>query len=178
MLIVIADDIMIVGRMQNHRYHDQALTTLLHTTITCNIRLNYDKLQYKQTEVRFFGEMYNVDGHKPVQSKVKAIVDMPPPDCKKQVQSFTGMVNYLSKFSACLSDLAEPIRQLSNEKVPFNWGPEHQESFKLVKKEIATAPILAYYNARKATVLQMQVSRDLEPACYKKKDLYISQARH
>ena len=37
-------------------------------------------------------------------------------------------------------------------------GPEHQESFKLEKKEIATAPILAYYNPRKATVVQTDVS--------------------
>ena len=36
--------IMVVGRMQNHRDHDQALTTLLHTARTCNVILNYDKL--------------------------------------------------------------------------------------------------------------------------------------
>ena len=30
-VIVIADDIMIVGKQQNHRNHDQALTTLLDT---------------------------------------------------------------------------------------------------------------------------------------------------
>ena len=43
-VIVITDDIMVVGRMQNHRDHDQALTTLLHTARTCNVILNYDKL--------------------------------------------------------------------------------------------------------------------------------------
>ena len=52
----------------------------------------------------------------------------------------------------------EPIRELPKEKVPLNWGPEHQESFKLVKKEIAAAPILAYYNPRKTTVLQTDAS--------------------
>ena len=108
--------------------------------------------------MEFFGETYTVDGCKPVQSKVKDIVDMPPPTCKKQVQSFIGMVNYVSKFSAHLSELAEPIRELSKEKVPFNWGPEHQESFELGKKEIATAPTLAYYNPRKAAVLQTDAS--------------------
>ena len=112
-VIVIADGIMVVGRMQNHRDHDQALKTLLHTARTCNVRFNYDKLQYKKTEVEFFRETCTVDGCKPAQSKVKAIVDMPPPDCKKQVQSFIGMVNYLSKFSASLSELAEPFRELS-----------------------------------------------------------------
>ena len=64
-VIVIADDIMVVGRMQNHRDHDQALATLLHHARTCSVRLNYDKLQYKQTEVNFFGETYTVNGHKP-----------------------------------------------------------------------------------------------------------------
>ena len=59
-VIVIADDIMVVGKMQNHRDHDQALTTLLHTARTCNVRLNYDKLQYKQTEVECFGGIYTL----------------------------------------------------------------------------------------------------------------------
>ena len=157
-VIVIADDIMVVGKMQNHRDHNQALKTLLHTARECNVRLNYEKLQYKETEVEFFIETYTVDDCKPAQSKVKAIVEVPSPSCRKQVQSFIGIVNYLSKFSACLSKLAEPIQELSKEKVPFNWGPEHEESFKLVKKEIANAPILAYHNPRKSTVLQTDAS--------------------
>ena len=83
---------------------------------------------------------------------------MPPPQCKKQVQSLIGMVNYLSKFSAQLSELAEPIWELSKEKVPFNWGPEHDEAFHLIKKEIMAAPILAYYNPNKPMILQTDAS--------------------
>ena len=56
-VIVIADDIMAVERKHNHRNHDQALTTLLETASKCNIRLNYDKLQYKKEEVDFFGSL-------------------------------------------------------------------------------------------------------------------------
>ena len=94
-VIVIADDIIRISKKQNHRDHDIALTTLLGTTRKCKIKLNFDKLQYKKTEVDFFGETYTTDGCKPAQSKVSAIVDMPPPTCKKKVQSFIGMVNYL-----------------------------------------------------------------------------------
>ena len=97
---MIADDIMVVGKQSNHKDHNIALTQLLKTARECNVCLNYDKLQYKQTEVDFFGKMYTINGRKPSQSKVKTIQDMPPPQSKKQVQSFTGMVNYLSKFSA------------------------------------------------------------------------------
>ena len=55
-------------------------------------------------------------------------------------------MNYLSKFSPRLTELAELIRELVKEKVPFNWGPEHEESFAMLKTEIIKAPVLAYYN--------------------------------
>ena len=77
---------------------------------------------------------------------MNAIQEMPLPQSKKQVQSFIGMVNYLSKFSAHLSELAELICELVKERVPFNWEPEHDEAFSLIKKELTAAPILAYYN--------------------------------
>ena len=48
----------------------------------------------------------------------------------------------------------DPIRELSKEKVSFNWGPEHQSAFGLMKKEIASVPVLVYYNSKKQTVLQ------------------------
>ena len=157
-VIVIADDFMVVGKHCNHRDHDQALTNLLVTARKCNLRLNYGKLQYKQEEVDFFGEMFSTNGCKPAQSKVKAINEMPAPTCKKQVQSFIGMLNYLAKFSARLLELAEPIQELCKEEVTFNWSPKHQEAFKLMKREIFTTKILAYYNQIKQTVLQTDVS--------------------
>ena len=87
------------------------------------------------------------------------------PSSKKEVQSFIGMINYLSKFSPRLTELAEPIKELVKEKVPFNWGPEQQESFAMLKKEIIRAPILAYYNPQKETVLQTDASTKGLGAC-------------
>ena len=109
--------------------------------------------------------MYTTNGCKPAQSKVKAINEMPSPTSKKHVQSFIGMLNYLAKFSARLLDLVEPIQELCKEEVPFNWSPEHQETFKLIKSEIFTTPVLAYYIPKKQTVLQTDVSIKSLEAC-------------
>ena len=109
--------------------------------------------------------MYTTDGRKPAQSKITTIVEMPSPSSKKEVQSFIGMINYLSKFPPTLTELAELIRDLVKEKVPFNWGPEHQESFAVLKKEIIRAPIPAYYNPQKETVLETDVSTKGLEAC-------------
>ena len=82
-VIVITDDIMVIGKQPNHKDHDLALTTLLNTARKCNVHLYYEKLQYKQEEVKFFGETYTIDGHKPAQSKIKVTQEMPAPQCKK-----------------------------------------------------------------------------------------------
>ena len=111
--------------------------------------MNFDKLQYKKTEVDFFGETYTTSGCKPAQRKVFAIIGMPVSTSKKQVQSFIGMINYLSKL----------------KKIPFHWGTEHQEAFKQMKKEIARAPVLAFYNPTKQTVLQIDTSIEGLGAC-------------
>ena len=75
-LIVIADDVMIVGRNENHKDHDIAFTTLLHTARKCNVKLNYNKLKFKCTEVNFYGETYMTDGCRLAQDKIQAIVKM------------------------------------------------------------------------------------------------------
>ena len=51
-IIVIADDLMVIGK--NHRDHNLALATLLEMARKCNVPLNYDKLQYKKTEVDLY----------------------------------------------------------------------------------------------------------------------------
>ena len=95
---------------------------------------------------------------------------MPPPSNRKEVQSFMGLINYLTKFSPHLTELSEPVRELIKEKVPFNWGPEHQESFEALKKELVKAPVLAYYNSRKETILQTDASTKGLGACLLQED--------
>ena len=46
-VITIMDDIMVVGYKPDHSDHDQTFTSLLQTAQKCNVKLNYDKLQYK-----------------------------------------------------------------------------------------------------------------------------------
>ena len=107
--MIIADDIMVIGYQENEQDQDKAFTQLLETAKKNNIKLNFDKIQYKQKEVEIFGETYTTQGHKPSDTKVKAITEMPKPENLKDLQAFLGMIQYLSKFSSRIAELAEPL---------------------------------------------------------------------
>ena len=95
---------------------------------------------------------------KPSDTKVKVIMEMPKPTTLKDLQTFLGMVQYLSKFSPRIAEIAGPLRDLMKKHAPYAWGPEHNHAFDSIKKEIVQAPILRYYDLKKETVLQTDAS--------------------
>ena len=74
----------------------------------------------------------------------------------------------------------DPIQELAKDKVPFNWDPEHQSAFTQMKQEIKSAPILAYYNPKKQTVLQTDASIKGLGACLlqEEKPVYFASKAH
>ena len=47
-VMIIADDIMVMGYQEDKQDHDKAFTHLLETAKKNNIKLNFNKIQYKQ----------------------------------------------------------------------------------------------------------------------------------
>ena len=68
------------------------------------------------------------------------------------------MVQYLSKFSPRIAEIAEPLRDLMKKHALYAWGPEHNQPFDNIKGEIVQTPILKYYDPKKETVLQTDAS--------------------
>ena len=69
-------------------------------------------------------------GLSPDPAKVRAIVDMPTPDSKKGVEHFLGCLQYLSHFLLQLSDVATPLRQLTEQSAIFTWQTQQDNAFK------------------------------------------------
>ena len=166
--------------------HDKAFTQLFETAKTNIIKLNLDKIQYKQ-EVEFFGKTYMTQGCKPSNTKVKAITEMPKPTTLKDLQTFLGMVQYLSKISPRIAEIAEPLRDLMKKHAPYTWGPKHNQAFNNIKREIVQAPILKYYDLKKETVLQTDTSikglgtclfQDGNPIYFASKSLQDAECRY
>ena len=77
-----------------------------------DMHLNPDKVKIDCHEVPFFGNVLSKEGLSPDNTKVQLIKDWPVPTNHKELHSFLGMVNYLSRFLAFLLDLRAPLQSL------------------------------------------------------------------
>ena len=59
------------------------------------------------------GHVISKDGLKPDPDKGKAVENMPKPTCKTETLSVLGFINYLAKFLPRLSEVAQPLRDLT-----------------------------------------------------------------
>ena len=82
-VIVIADDIMMVGKQHNHRDHDIALKICYRQQEDVTSGLTLVSCITRKLKLISLEKHTLQDSCKPAQSKVSAIVEMPPPTSKK-----------------------------------------------------------------------------------------------
>ena len=83
---VIADDIMIHG--ESEAQHDMHLLQVLNKCREIGLKLNPEKCQFGEKEVRFYGNIISSAGVKPDPTKVDVILKMPSPKSKLKLASF------------------------------------------------------------------------------------------
>ena len=135
-VVVIAEDIIIHGETQEE--HDRNLEKFLQRCREVGIRLNKTKFQTGLNSVDFMGHRVTPTGIKPDPEKVRAILDMEAPEDVASVRRFIGTVNYLARFLPHLSQTLQPLQNLLQKDVPFNWSSAQEEAFDHIKQKIAS----------------------------------------
>ena len=155
---VIADDILVYGCGTTdevcQRDHDANLDRLLQRARDKNLKFNRQKLRLCLPEVTYMGHRLTKEGLSPDTSKVRAIQEMPQPDSKKSVERFLGCLQYLARFLPQLSQVAAPLRQLTEQSAIFTWQSQQEEAFQSLKKMITMAPVLKFYNVTEEAAIQ------------------------
>ena len=161
-MIVLRDDILVVGNGETldeaNKNHDENLVRLLDRDRQVNLRLKSSKLHLRKPEVRFMGHLITSKGLEPDPDKVKAVEEMPEPTTKQELKSLLGFVNYLSKFLPKLSEVAQPLRDLTAKEAKFIWSTQHAKSFKEIRELVVEDPVLKYYDASEEATIQCDAS--------------------
>ena len=121
---------------------------------------NSEKFTYCSQEVSYFGNHITSEGLKPDNEKIAAIVNMPVPKNKAELQVFLGMVNYLSKFSALIPPAVAPLRVLLKKNTPFVWETQEEKAFAETKRAVTQAETLSYFDPKSKVELEVDASMD------------------
>ena len=95
----------------------------------------------------YIGHLLTAQGVRADPSKVEAILQMTKPQDVQGVRRILGMTNYLAKFLPKLSDVSEPLRQLTRKEQDFNWSEVHDNAFDDINALISTPLLLKYYTS-------------------------------
>ena len=152
----IMDDTIIYGKTEEE--HDKNLEAVLTRLEKRGLKLNREKCRFKKTEVKFFGHIISEHGIRPDPEKVKAIVEMPPPNTLTELRTMCGMFNYLSKFVPNMASELKPITDLMKKDTVWAWGPDQKNSFEKVKQTLASSSALGFYNPERRTVVSADSS--------------------
>ena len=90
--------------------------------------------------------MLTRQGVVPDPAKIKALSKLPEPKTENLLQSFLGIVNYLSRFKSQIANLAHNMRALLKKGSEFVWTNVHSADFKQIIEALCNeGKLLRYY---------------------------------
>ena len=112
-------------------------------------RASERKTEFFKQEITWLGYHINQSGVKPIKDKTEAITKLKAPKYTKELKSFLGLIQHLSKFINKLSKKTDRMRRLLKKETRWDWTPEVNEDFENLKKEITESLCLARFDPKK-----------------------------
>ena len=156
----IADDIVIYGYIDHD--HDATLYSVLNRTHKVGMKFNPDKRAFKRDNISFYGVALSAEGVKPDPRKKDAIKNLPEPRTEALLQSFLGIVNYLSRFSPNIAKMMCNLRALLKKNTEFLWLSQHSAGFKAIAQELCSPKVLKYYDSTKKLYFEVDASEAID----------------
>ncbi|BHF62781.1 hypothetical protein SprV_0200576700 [Sparganum proliferum] len=130
---------------RNAEEHKEHLALVFDRLDQFGVVLNPSKCVLGVPSLDFLGHLVDVQGLRPLCSKVEAIRDFPPPTSKRQLQRFLGMVNFYRRFLPNCADLMLSLTNLlSGPKGPLELRGHALTAFERLKTSLADATLLTH----------------------------------
>ena len=154
--LVYLDDVIIFSKsIEEHIQHIEAVFELLRKV---GLKIKLSKCTFLQREVEYLGHIVTEKGIGPDPKKLLSIKNYPTPKNSDELRSFLGLAGYYRKFVRNYADKAHSLTQLTKKDSDWNWGPEQDKAFNLLKDGLTSPPILSYPNFLRDFIIHTDAS--------------------
>ncbi|CAF4570069.1 unnamed protein product, partial [Didymodactylos carnosus] len=133
---------------------DLEILNFLDALEKANVKLNAAKCSIAHKQLDYLGYRITPDGIKPTTTNVKKTIDFPTPTSIKAAYSFIQMAQF--RFIKDFSTIAAPLNMFKNKNVKFEWTPECEQSFNILKQKLSQYPLLAFHDGKSKLKLKNQ----------------------
>lgn len=140
------DDFLIFSK--NATEHEQHLHQIFDRLRNYGMLINTTKCVFGVSKITFLGYSIDENGTKPLEDKVKAIMDFPIPKNVKELRRFLGMLNFYRRFIPKAAGVQTPLNALLGGSVkgshPVEISGPTLQAFNECKKSLCQATLLAH----------------------------------
>jgi predicted aspartyl protease len=155
-VVIYLDDILIYAE------NDEELTTLTLEVLSRleanNLYVKPSKCAFKVPKVEFLGLIVFEGGLQMDPGKTDAVREWPAPRNIPDLQAFLGFCNFYRRFIQDFSSIARPMNYLLQKGVKWLWGPNQDTSFKQLKSQFESGPVLMHPDPEKPFFVECDAS--------------------
>jgi hypothetical protein len=109
-----------------------------------DLKLNVEKCFFAYKETKLLRHIVRESGLKTDSEKVEKLNNMRIPKDITVLRAFLGLAGYYRRFIQGFSVRAKAIFQLLKKNIKWEWKDEQNTAFEDMKKQLTTAPVLAF----------------------------------
>eukprot|EP00112_Aurelia_sp_Birch-Aquarium-sp1_P020335 Seg5217.3 transcript_id=Seg5217.3/GoldUCD/mRNA.D3Y31 product="Retrovirus-related Pol polyprotein from transposon 17.6" protein_id=Seg5217.3/GoldUCD/D3Y31 len=150
------DDIVIFSK--TFEEHLQSIEAVFERMQESNIALKLSKCIFASHKVDFLGFELSNSGIRPQSRLTDAISKFEQPKTKKEQKGFLGLAGFYHAFIRNFANIAEPLNNLTSDKIPFAWTNECTGAFNALKRALLSDPVLRFPNLQQEFVVEVEAS--------------------
>ncbi|XP_063891889.1 uncharacterized protein LOC135117217 [Helicoverpa armigera] len=148
----------------------QRLKQVLAVASEYGLQINWKKAQLLCRRIEYLGHVIEDGKVQPSSEKTDAVTRYPEPKTLKQLHSFIGLTSYFRKYIKDYALIAKPLTDLLRKDSQFEFNDTHRCAFNILKKALASSPVLRIYDPQLQTELHTDASAIAYSAILLQKD--------
>lgn len=110
--------------------------------VEAQLVINLPKCELGKGQITYLGHEVGQGKVMPRQAKVRAILELPSPQTRRELMRVLGMFGFYRQFVPNFARIAEPLTRLLKKGVRYVWSDDCTKAYDQVKAVLACPPVL------------------------------------